>query len=580
MDTKKRPTILVVDDEKSIRYTFSEFLTKEGYSVVQSADYGSAVDIITQTDLDVLFVDIILEEHSGIDILKLVKQEGRHSPVIMITGQPNLDTSAAAVRGGAFDYIPKPIRKETLLRIAEHALRHKRLLDEKIKIQEEKEHYRKNLEAIFSSLKDGIITVDNNLNIIEVNNAVNDICDIQPQYLIGKSFDEVEVDCCKSCLKVLKETLHSKAPVKEFRVACPNGKGKDRIVLLTCSPLINEKQEFTGAVLVIRDITQLITLEKELKDRHHFNQLIGKSWKMQKIYRLLEDLIETDTTVLISGESGTGKEVVARVLHYSGVRAAKPLVTVNCSALAENLLESELFGHVKGAFTGAIKDKAGRFQIADGGTIFLDEIGDISPLIQLKLLRVLQERQFERVGDSKTIKVDVRILAATNQELKKKVRLGEFREDLYYRLNVINVKLPPLRERRDDIPLLTDHFCKKYCKKMNKNINRVADDTLEYLMNYHWPGNIRELEHAIEHAFVLCHDRIFLADYLPSEIIKSVKIKKELLHETDFRNDKERVFKALSDTGWNKAKAARILGISRPTLYKKIQDYHLAKNEE
>lgn len=298
---------------------------------------------------------------------------------------------------------------------------------------------------------------------------------------------------------------------------------------------------------------------------------------MQDLYRLLEDLADLDTTVLITGESGTGKELVARALHYSGRRALKPFVTVNCSALTESLLESELFGHVKGAFTGAIRNKQGRFQVADGGTILLDEIGDISPLIQLKLLRVLQEKVIERVGETSPIKVDVRVIACTNKDLKEKVKKGEFRQDLYYRLKVVEISLPPLRERLEDLPLLTDHFLRMFNKKFNKNILGLDHAVLERFMHYPWPGNVRELEHVMEHAFVLCKRESIGLEHLPPEIkdydrIHTVtfgkgigrggvtpQILKEILHKTD----------------GNKAKAARMLGISRKTLYRLIERHSL-----
>ena len=334
-----------------------------------------------------------------------------------------------------------------------------------------------------------------------------------------------------------------------------------------------------GAVLVIRDITRATDLERELRERHQFHNIIGKSDKMQKVYRLIEDLADTDTTVLITGESGTGKELIARALHYEGIRAAKPLVNINCSALSENLLESELFGHVKGAFTGAVKDKTGRFQLADGGTVFLDEIGDISPRIQLKILRFLQENEFEPVGDSTPVKVDVRIIAATNCNLKEKVKSGEFREDLYYRIKVIEIPLRPLRERRDDIPLLIDHFKKLFNNKFKKTINGISNDALPIFMHYQWPGNIRELEHAIEHSFVVCHGRTITVDHLPIEIMEHsttkgpAPIKKHA-------NEPREILEALNKTDWNKAKAARRLGISRRTIYRKIVEHKLTKPVE
>ncbi len=305
--------------------------------------------------------------------------------------------------------------------------------------------------------------------------------------------------------------------------------------------------------MVIRDITRLTHLEEELKERHQFQSMIGKSEKMQKVYNLLQILANQTTTVLITGDSGTGKEVAARALHYGGTRANGPFVTVNCSALAESLLESELFGHVKGAFTGADRDKIGRFGAADGGTILLDEIGDISPLIQLKLLRVLQEKEFDRVGESNPRKVDVRVLASTNRNLKEAIETGKFREDLYYRLNVIQINLPPLRERYEDIPLLINHFCEVFQNGFDKKISAVSVEVLQAFMNYPWPGNVRELEHAIERAFVLCRDQTIQLEHIPTEIrdYTPAYISKRLPEDSNNDNP-EAIRQALEKTVWNR----------------------------
>jgi two-component system response regulator HydG len=304
--------------------------------------------------------------------------------------------------------------------------------------------------------------------------------------------------------------------------------------------------------------------------------IIGKSAGMQKIYSLIGDLADVSTTVLITGESGTGKELVADALHFTGSRRENPLIKVNCSALQENLLESELFGHVKGAFTGAIHNKTGRFQKADGGTIFLDEIGDISKVIQLKLLRVLQDKEFERVGESVSIKSDVRVIAATNQDLRQRVSSGEFREDLYYRLKVVELAQHPLRDRKDDIPVLVDHFIQKFNKKINREIEAVSDDVMNRFMDYDWPGNIRELEHALEHAFIICHDRTITLDHLPPEF-KEICLENESPETENCDVEAEAILQALKQCDWNKAKAARLLGISRPTIYRKIKEMDLER---
>lgn len=563
--------ILVIDDEESIRFTFDVHLSNEGHEVFTSKDYKSAIEIISNNNLDLIFADLILKKHTGIEILEKVKERGLKCPVIMMTGSPSIQTTTDAVRLGAFDYLLKPIYKEPLLRATKLALEHKTLYDLKKSIEEENERIRNNLEAIFRSVNDGIITFSKDMNVIEANDAVEKTCNINPEKLLGKKFPSENSLCNNSCQAILRETLKRQTTIRESRIECEHSEKIGQMVSVTSSPLINKKKESIGAVLVIRDVTRLNDLENELRERHLFHNIIGKSKKMQEIYRLLEDLAQTDTTVLISGESGTGKELIAKALHYSGPRSFKPMVTVNCSALAENLLESELFGHVRGAFTGALKNKIGRFEAADQGTIFLDEIGDIAPSVQLKLLRVIQEKELERVGDSLPVKVDVRIITSTNQPLKQKVDNGEFREDLYYRLKVFEVFIPPLRERSGDIELLVIHFCDQFNIKFGKNIEGVTDDVLNTFMQYQWPGNIRELEHAIEHAFVLCHGNIITMGHIPPDVKECRKIKSP--ESSSSKTDEIRnIINALKETEGNKAKAARRLGISRQTLYRKIKE--------
>ncbi len=447
------------------------------------------------------------------------------------------------------------------------------------RIQKEKElaAHRSRLEAIFRSVRDAIITVDPDLRVIEANMHTETICGQNPKGILGKKFPDGFSPCSRSCVDVLKQTLLNKETIKEYRIECGHQQRSHQQVSVTSSPLRDPAGNFMGVVMVIRDMTLLKDLERELRERHQFQSMIGKSKKMQDIYRLLEDLANLDTTVLISGESGTGKELVARALHYSSAKAFKPFVTVNCSALAENLLESELFGHVKGAFTGAIKDRQGRFQAADGGTILLDEIGDISPLIQLKLLRVLQEKVIERVGESVPRPVNARVIACTNKNLREKSKRGEFREDLYYRLKVVEITLPPLRERLEDLPLLIDHFRQSFNKRFNKNIEGFSNDVLDQFMCYPWPGNIRELEHVIEHAFILCHGSTITSGHLPPEIkiaASGVEEQRMPARAADGLPDSAaRTREALLKAGGNKAKAARLLGIDRRTLYRRLDKY-------
>jgi PAS domain S-box-containing protein len=436
----------------------------------------------------------------------------------------------------------------------------------------ELEKHRSRLESIFSSVQDAIITVDTDMKVIEANKASESICGFK--IATGQAFTDCTRECDQSCVEILQQTLKNRETIKEYQIECSHGKPNKLVAMVNCSPLLDGDGNFTGAVMVIRDITRLAHLEKELKARHHYQKIVGKSEKMQKIYNLLATLANQATTVLITGESGTGKEMVARALHYAGTRASGPFVTVNCSALAENLLESELFGHVKGAFTGADRDNIGRFEAADGGTIHLDEIGDISQLIQLKLLRVLQEKEFDRVGESNPRKVDVRVIASTNRNLKEAISAGEFRKDLYYRLNVIEIALPPLRERYEDIPLLINHFCKVFSKSYDKNISGVSDEVLEKFLDYPWPGNVRELEHALERGFVLCRNQTIELEHIPAAIRDYIRVKKRN-SENKTDNDSEKILNTLGDTDWNISKAARLLGFSRWTMYRRMQKYNI-----
>jgi two-component system response regulator HydG len=298
---------------------------------------------------------------------------------------------------------------------------------------------------------------------------------------------------------------------------------------------------------------------------------------MQDIYRLIEDIAPTDATVLIQGESGTGKELVARAIHRQSPRRNRPFIVINCSAYPATLLESELFGHEKGAFTGAIRRKTGRFEQADGGTVFLDEIGEIAPSAQIKLLRILQSQKFERVGGEETLNVNVRILAATNKDLLREVTNGNFREDLFYRLNVIPIQLPPLKMRRNDIPLLARYFLRRFAAEQNKEIEDFNSEAMRLLLDYAWPGNVRELENSIEHTAVLAkRSKIEISD-LPSAIRDAASVVSSETPGTIFENEKKLLQEVLQECDWNKKKAALQLGISRSTLYEKLKKYQIMK---
>ena len=322
-----------------------------------------------------------------------------------------------------------------------------------------------------------------------------------------------------------------------------------------------------------------VFLKKQLKKKDDYKEIIGKSDEIQQVFQLVDKVADTDSTILICGESGTGKELIAKAIHYRSGRSSQPFVSINCGALPESLLESELFGHVKGSFTGAIKDKDGLFKVACGGTFFLDEVGETSPAIQVKLLRVLQEREIIPVGGTTPIKVDVRLVAATNADLERAVQEDSFRADLYYRLNVIPIVIPPLRDRRDDVELLVDHFLKiaseKTCRKRT-----ISKETMELLINYDWPGNVRELENIIERALILEEGDEITIDSLPDKIRNHSQQRRKIVMEkaqmTLEELEREDLISVLEATGWQKKKASSILGINASTLYRKIQRYRLS----
>jgi two-component system response regulator AtoC len=338
-------------------------------------------------------------------------------------------------------------------------------------------------------------------------------------------------------------------------------------------PFCPEKAEFLVKKLAEHQelVEENLSLRQRLEDRYRFENIMAKSSKMRRVIEVIKIVAKSNATVLITGESGTGKELVARAIHSQSHRRNKPFVAVSCAALPESLLESELFGHEKGSFTGAYAQKKGKFELANGGTLFLDEVGEMSANIQVHLLRVLEEKEFTRVGGNEPIRVDVRVISATNKDLRKAIEKQEFREDLYYRLNVVNIELPPLRERKEDICLLAEHFLHKFATENQKEITGFSSEAIESVLNYDWPGNVRELENAIERAVILAKDSIIIIGDLPQENLSPA------YSTTPRRNLKEvergHIWSVLHETGENYSEAARILGISRMTLYNKAKEY-------
>ena len=585
--------ILVIDDEESLRNTFQFFLQNEGYSpVITASTYEEALNEINDRHFDLIISDIVLGGSTGIDLLRRVRELGRTCPVVMITGYPTVETASEAVRLGAFDYIPKPVEKQTLLKTARLALRQHQLEQGQRRAEQERERYRTFLETVFKSVADGIITVDMNLGIMEMNPAARLLLgELEPglaeQNSIARLCSRDEFAPLK---KDLLQALKTGGEISARNFEC-QGTGRRRKVLsVSTAPLKDGAGGLAGAVMLVRDQSPVEAVPTGR--RQQFHRFLGASDAMQAAYTMIENVGRVDLTVLITGESGTGKELAAEALHLESHRKNRPLVKVDCTAIPESLLESELFGHRKGSFTGADRDRLGRILQADGGTLFLDEIGDISPLMQLRLLRFLQESTFYPVGQDTPLHVDVRVITATNVDLKEKVRSGAFREDLYFRLRVIDIILPPLRERGDDILLLADHFIARIAPKVGKTIGGLSDQARQLLLQHRWPGNVRELEHVIERACVLCPGPTISTDHLPLDLTSLPRSAEQPafadrgptppvfaqpapVAPATTLSRADRIVAALRTAGGNKAKAARLLGIDRTTLYRKIKELRL-----
>ena len=407
------------------------------------------------------------------------------------------------------------------------------------------------------------------------NQAAEGITGIPAAEALGQPCCEVfRANVCESAC-VLRHTLETGKPVVHQPVAILRANGKEIPISVSTALLKDDRGEIIGGVETFRDLSLVEELRREIHRQYRLGDILSKSPLMQKIFALLPELARSDSTVLIQGESGTGKELFARALHNLSHRAKAPFVAVNCGALPDTLLESELFGHTAGAFTDARKDRLGRFALAEKGTLFLDEIGDISPALQVRLLRVLEERSYMPLGSSKSVKADVRIVTATHRDLAKLVEEGAFRTDLYYRINVVKLTLPQLAERKEDIPLLAQHFIERFNKLKEKKILGLSHEVLAIFMHHGWPGNIRELENAIEHAFILCPSGLIQPQHLPEHLQPEYPSGLLFTGLTLDEIEKRALWEALERHQWRRLATARELGIDKSTLRRKINHYGL-----
>jgi len=429
-------------------------------------------------------------------------------------------------------------------------------------------------DTILDSIADGVFTVNREWKITSFNRAAEKITGLTRDEAIGqRCCDVFRASICETeC--ALNQTLQSGESLINREIYILNADGKRIPISISTALLKDDEGNVIGGVETFRDLSEIEVLRKELEGRYVFADIFSRNHKMQELFDILPEVAASASTVLIEGESGTGKELFARAIHNFGPRSSGPFVAVNCGALPDTLLESELFGYRAGAFTDAKKDKPGRLALAEGGTIFLDEIGDISPAMQVRLLRVLQNKTYEPLGGTESVTADVRIVTATNRNLEQLIDEGKFRQDLYYRINVVRLHLPPLRERKEDIPLLVDNFISKFNRFLNKNITGVNQEVMGLLVAYDYPGNIRELENVIERAFVLCSSGMIERRYLPEKLAGTTGRKPVTTTSAVSLKQMEKIFivEALRRNKWNRLAAARELGIHKSTLFRKIKN--------
>jgi PAS domain S-box-containing protein len=435
--------------------------------------------------------------------------------------------------------------------------------------------------AILDCVADGVFTVDQDFIITSFNRAAEHITGFTAEEAIGEHcYNIFRTSVCQTgCL--LDESIRTGRPITGLELTILNRRNEEIPISVSTALLRDRAGNVIGGVETFRDLTAVEGLRREIRRRHSLHDMVSKNHRMQDIFALVPDVANSTAAVLIEGETGTGKELLAQAIHHESPRRDNAFVKVNCGGLPDSLLESELFGHVAGAFTDARRDRTGRFELANGGTIFLDEIGDMSPAMQVKLLRVLQDGAFEPVGSSETRRTDARVIAATHRDLRAFVGEGRFREDLYYRVNTVLLRLPPLRQRREDIALLVEHFVERFKGLTGKEVRGLSGEALGRLMAYDWPGNVRELEHVIEHAFVLVRGPTIDTQHLP-EALRKPDERPAATAESGGRaildeSERQAIEAALERNRWNKSAASKELGLSRTTLWRKMRRLGIAR---
>ncbi len=432
-------------------------------------------------------------------------------------------------------------------------------------------------EKILDSIADGIFTVDHDFVITSFNRAAEQFSGISADRAVGRKCSDIfQTDVCGAGCP-LKKAIQEGQPLIRYPISVNCDGGKGVFISVTASPMIDKWGKPVGGIVTFRDFSLIEELQQKIRGSDPVEGIITRNERMMEILSIIPRIAESDSTVFIQGESGTGKDLIAKAIHRMSPRKDGPMIVVNCGALPDTLLESELFGYKAGAFTDARKDKPGRFAQADGGSIFLDEIGDVSPALQVRLLRVLQEKSFEPLGSTDTVTSDVRVITATNKDLLDEVTSGRFRQDLYYRINVIQLNIPPLRERKEDILILAESFIERMNRITRKDLLGLSPGAVEMFMNYDWPGNIRELENFIEHAFILCPEGLILREHLPASMFQGDNHSLTGIEgKTLAQIEAQAIEEALKRNKGNRTAAARELGIDKSTIWRKLKKYSLS----
>jgi len=620
--------LLLIDDEEGIRKLLSISLRDDGYDVITAENGERGIELFKKEEPSIVLTDIKMPGMNGIEVLKKIKQINPDTEIIIITGYGDLEKAVKSIQLDASDFIEKPINKHTLSMALRRA-------EAKLKTRQKLKRYTLNLET---AVKEKTEALEKSHK--EIKAICNVTYNLGDKKYLADAFDFI-IERIKDIFLfeevmpfVFNREKDGFVNVDGYR--CPSVEDKEELVSFInsiCTPMdigelnpfgcrwlknyanykslsvvpIGKKDIAGGVILLASDVNvfskddsrffhlmlsqvagdirrialneeRLKGLDEKVKTFSGFGGIIGKDHKMRQIYNLILDIAPTNATVLIQGESGSGKELIAKAVHSYSRRKEGRFVIVNCSAYPHTLLESELFGHEKGAFTGATHKKIGRFELANKGTLFLDEIGEIPLISQVKLLRFLQFQKFERLGGTKTIDVDARVITATNKDLSKEVEKGNFREDLYYRLNVIPVNVPPLRVRRSDISLLVEYFLQKLNSRGDKKVKGISSNAMNLLINYSWPGNVRELENIIEHSFILTKDEYINEQNFPPNIF-SIADKEDTISSFQ-ENERKFLTGVLEEYQWNKSQVAKKLNISRSTLYAKLKKYNLNHVDE